>query len=68
MCVCMRARACVRACVGVCVCVCVCVCVSLKNKCQRQVHTFHVHKQKDNYNSSNWPVHQLITFTLVYKN
>ena len=27
VCVCMRARACVRACVRVCVCVCVCVCM-----------------------------------------
>ena len=26
------------------------------------------HKQKENNNSSSWPVHQLITVTLVHKN
>ena len=44
------------------------VCVKPKKRCPRQHQTFHAHKQKENYNFSNWPVHQLITVTLVHKN
>ena len=29
--------------------------------------TFHAHKQKGNYNSSNWHVHRLITVILAHK-
>ena len=29
--------------------------------------TFHTHEQKENYKSSNWPVHQLITVTQLHK-
>ena len=38
-----------------------------KGACQKQQQTFHAHKQKEHYNSSNWPVHQLSTITLGHK-
>ena len=47
---------------------CAFVCVTPKKRCQRQQQTFHAQEQKENYNSSNWPVHQLIAIALVHKN
>ena len=38
--------------------------VILKKRCQRQQRTLHTHGQNENYNSSNWTIHQLITVTL----
>ena len=55
-----------------CVCLFVCVCVSYRSKGVRDNSRRFTHilssKQKENYNSSSWPVHQLITVTLVHKN
>ena len=53
---------------GICVCQrCACVSAILKKRCQRQ-QTLCIQKQKENYTSSYWPAHQLITVTLVQKN
>ena len=74
LCICVYGYVCTCICVNVCMCVyvyvcmCVCVCAIPKKRCQWQQQIFHGHKQKENCNSSNWPVHRLITITLVHNN